>query len=209
MPVRPSRVAPRPALLGALLAGLALATTSSTLAQAPSVAVEPTGELPAGAATLTVTGTGFATAGSGIYVVFGPITPPPGYYTDASIYGAFTWVHAGASGSPVEAELAADGSFSTALNVTSVFATGAGNVDCTVTACAVITFAAHGSPDRSQDTCSPVVFVGTASASPAAASPSPVAAATPSAAPPASIAPTDPTTPTTAEGCALIGATAP
>ncbi len=209
MSVRQSRVAPRPVLLGALLAGLALATTSGTLAQAPSVAVEPAGVLPAGAATLTVTGTGFAPAGNGIYVVFGPITPPPGYYTDASIYGAFAWVHAGAGGSPVEAELAADGSFSTTLNVTSVFATGAGNVDCTVIACAVITFAAHGSPDRSQDTCTPVAFGGTAAASLAAGSPGPATDATPSAPPTASIVPTGSTMPTTTEGCALIGATAP
>jgi hypothetical protein len=194
---------------GVLTAALAIATTgSSALAQGPSVRVEPSGDVPAGAATLTVTGAGFATAGNGIYVVFGPVTPAPGYYTDPSIYGAFAWVHAGGGQSPVEAELAADGSFATTLNVTSVFATGAGDVDCTVTACAVITFAAHGSPDRSQDTCTAVTFVGSASASPEPAASSD-AGAMASAVPAASAMPTGSAAPVVAAGCALVGTPAP
>ena len=65
---------------------------------------------------------------------------------------------------------AADGSFSTTLEVTSTFTTPAGDIDCGTTACAVITFAAHGSPDRSQDTCVPLL-VGAIAVSPSSPAP--------------------------------------
>jgi hypothetical protein len=164
----PSSHPRRPTVAAITLAfGLALAAPSTTFAQGVSLTVAPT-SFPAGTATLTVTGSGFDTAGNGVYVVFGPITEAPAYYSDPSIYGAFKWVHVGATESPAEAPLAADGSFSTTLDVTSTFTTPAGDIDCAVTACAVITFAAHGSPDRSQDVCV-AVTVGdiAASASPA------------------------------------------
>ena len=162
----------RMTLAGATVLTLSLAATTTALAQGASITVEPA-TLENGATTLTVTGSGFDPAGNGVYVVFGPITPAPTYYSDPSIYGAFKWVHAGASESPVEAPLAADGSFSTTLDVMSAF-TAAGEVDCAATVCAVITFAAHGSPDRSQDTCVPLLVGGIASS---AASPGPLASA--------------------------------
>ena len=152
----PSHRSPRSALLVASLAAMALAAPLATIAQGASVSVEPQ-VLQSGSTTLTITGSGFLTEGNGVYVVFGPITPAPGYHADPSIYGAFKWVHAGAGESPVEAPLAADGSFATTLEVTSEFTTPAGDIDCAVTVCAVITFAAHGSPDRSQDTCLPLL----------------------------------------------------
>ena len=165
---------PTPAALAFAL-GLALVAPSGTLAQGVSVAVEPTSIAP-GTTTLTVAGSGFDTAGNGIYVVFGPIAKAPVYYSDPSIYGAFKWVHVGAGESPAEAALEPDGSFSTTLDVASTFTTPAGDIDCAVTACAVITFAAHGSPDRTQDTCIPVMVEGTTNASPApSASPDPCA----------------------------------
>lgn len=176
-----SRSAPpprrRPSLVGAsMVAALVLAGGTGALAQGVSVDVEPVGPLPAGGTTLTVTGQGFATTGNGIYVVFGPITPAPGYYSDPSLYGAFKWVFVGGTDTPATASLAEDGSFSTTLEVTSPFTTPAGEVDCSVTTCAVITFAAHGSPDRSQDTCLPLLVGGLASSP---GSPGPDASAAP------------------------------
>ena len=162
----------RMTLAGATVLALSLAATTTALAQGASITVEPAA-LENGATTLTVTGSGFDPAGNGVYVVFGPITPAPTYYSDPSIYGAFKWVHAGANESPAEAPLAADGSFTTTLDVMSAF-TASGEVDCAATVCAVITFAAHGSPDRSQDTCVPLLVGGIASS---AASPGPEASA--------------------------------
>ncbi len=161
----------RPALAGPTLALIVLlASGTGALAQGASVVVDPVGPLPEGANTLLVTGQGFATAGNGIYVVFGPITPAPGYYMDPGLYGAFKWVSPGGPETPATAPLAADGSFATTLAITSVMTTPNGEVDCATTACAVITFAAHGSPDRSQDTCTAVSFIagGTDAASPVA-----------------------------------------
>lgn len=198
----------RPIVAGMTAVVLALATVTGTLAQGASVEVEPSNGLPAGPATLSISGTGFSTAGNGIYVVFGPITPAPAYYTDPSIYGAFTWVHAGSGGSPIEAPLAEDGSFAITLNITSAFATSAGDVDCTLTACAVITFAAHGSPDRSQDTCTAITFVSpgiapTDGAPPASTPPASASPASMSAVPSASAAPTS------EDPCSSIGAPQP
>lgn len=157
-----------------LAAGLTLIAASTTLGQGASIVVEPA-SLEPGATTLTVTGTGFSTEGNGVYVVFGPITPAPTFYSDPSIYGAFRWVHVGAGESPIEAAFAADGSFTTTLEVTPTFTTSAGTIDCAVTACAVIAFAAHGSPDRSQDRCVPLLVGGIASSE----SPVPVGSPTP------------------------------
>ena len=162
----PSPHSRRPILAGiALVGGLVLGTTAAAVGRGASISVEPIA-LETGSATLTVTGTGFETAGNGVYVVFGPITAAPGFYSDPSIYGAFRWVHSGAGESPVEAALAADGSFSTTRQVSSTFTTPAGDIDCAVTACAVITFAAHGSPDRSQDTCVAIPAGGSGSPAP-------------------------------------------
>jgi hypothetical protein len=174
MSLRSPAIARRSIPRGAVLALVLTSGAAAVSAQAPDVSIEPAGPLPAGSVTLTVSGIGFEPAGNGIYVVFGPVTPAPGYYLDPSIYGSFKWIHAGANESPAEAPLAADGSFGTTLEVVSTFATPAGEVDCAITACAVITFAAHGSPDRSQDTCTAVSFAA------AATSPAPIASAVPS-----------------------------
>jgi hypothetical protein len=193
-------------LVVSLATALALAGGTGVLAQGASITVEPTGPLPTGPTTLTVTGTGFSPAGTGIYVVFGPITPAPGYYLDPSIYGAFKWVHAGASQSPVEAPLAEDGSFALTLDVTSMLPPSTGAVDCAVTACGVITFAAHGSPDRSQDTCAAVSFVAGAATSPGASA---TASAPVPSSPMASIDPGASAIPGAGDPCAVIGAGEP
>ena len=162
------------ALASAALAAIVMTTT--TAASGPSVLVEPVRPLPVGIQTLTVTGSGFDPAGNrgnGIYVVFGPIVPAPTYYLDPSIYAAFKWVHPTGQDSSAESPMAADGSFSTTLEVPSSFEGPMGSIDCTAVPCAVITFGAHGSQDRSQDTCTALTFV-TSSAS---GSPGPAASA--------------------------------
>ncbi len=196
-------------LVSALFAG-------PVAASGPAVTVEPTGPLATGAQTLTVSGTGFDAVGNngnGVYVVFGPITPAPGYYMDPSVYSpGLKWVHPGAASSPAEAVMAADGSFTTTLDIQSSFDNPAGPVDCAVVACAVITIGAHGSQDRSQDTCTLVPFVaGDAGAS---VSPGTSAAAVPSVAPASMPAPVGSAVPAGSGGladpCAAIsGAAAP
>ena len=198
----------RPAMVGSSLV-LALAVSSpGALAQGASVVVEPAGPLPGGQNTLVVSGQGFATGGNGIYVVFGPVTPAPGYYMDPSLYGSFKWVTPGGAETPATAPLAPDGSFSTTLEVTSLMTTSAGQIDCAATPCAVITFAAHGSPDRSQDTCTAVSFTsdGTGSPSPDAST---MVEAQASGAPVGSRDPSASLVPTADDPCALIGAAAP
>ena len=198
---------PRSLVRMCLAAGLVLALGSTAAAQGPKITVEPVADVPGAGATLNVSGTGFSAAGNGIYVVFGPITAAPGYYTDPSIYSAFKWVHSGATESPIEAALAADGSFTTTLDVTGAFTTSAGDVDCAVRACGVITFAAHGSPDRSQDTCVPIAFASSVAASPGSDASSPAEA--PSLAPGSSIGPDVSATPLTSDPCEAIGLVAP
>jgi hypothetical protein len=143
-------------LVSAVFAGPAAAA-------GPVVTVEPAGPLAAGAQTLTVAGSGFDAVGNngnGVYVVFGPIVAAPDYYTDPSIYSSgLKWVHPGVASSPAEAVMTADGSFTTTIDIQSGFDNTRGPVDCTVVACAVITLGAHGSQDRSQDTCTLVSFV--------------------------------------------------
>lgn len=186
-------------------------------ASGPVVTVEPVGPLPLGAQTITVSGQGFdpvGNHGNGVYVVYGPITPAPGYYLDASVYAAFKWVHPTGQASGAEALLAADGSFSTTLDIPSSFTTQTGVVDCAAVDCAVITFGAHGSQDRSQDTCTLVRFVTGGASAPAGPGTSGAPAVSPviSTAAPSMAAPFGSTMPTVSaapgDPCAPITATA-
>jgi hypothetical protein len=189
------------------------AVAAPVAAGGPIVTVNPGGPLPSGTQTITVSGTGFDPVGnnaSGVYVVFGPITPAPSYYIDPSIYAAVKWVYPAGQESGQTALMATDGSFSTTLVVPSSFTSPAGAVDCASVPCAVITFGAHGSQDRSQDTCTLVTFVpgGAGGSADAGMSAAPVASAPAasmalpagSAAPAASGVPGDP--------CAVVSATA-
>jgi hypothetical protein len=196
---------------GLTCALVALVGAAPVAADGPTVDIEPGGPLASGTTTITVTGIGFdpaAANGNGIYVVFGPVTPPPAFYLDAGLYGAFKWVSPGGAETPATARLTEDGRFSTTLEVSSAMTTSAGEVDCTSSACAVITFAAHGSTDRSQDTCTSVSFV-----------PGDIASSSPEAAPPTasqvpttplgSISPATSMVPVVDDPCALIGGATP
>ena len=71
-------------------------------------------------------------------------------------------------------EMGADGSFTTVVDVEPVFAAG----NCIDNACAMFTFAAHGSSDRSQDTATDLVVAGTAAEKAAASAAAPAGAKT-------------------------------
>ncbi|MFI6986617.1 hypothetical protein ACIBSV_49870 [Embleya sp. NPDC050154] len=126
------------------------AAGGAKLTVTPSTGLEPAG------ASVTVKGSGYvAGSGNGIYVVFGP--KEADWTTNAGNYGASKWLKAyGADG------INPDGTFSVTLtDVKASYKNGAGkDVDCLKTECYVLTMAAHGSPDRSQDAFVKVSFKG-------------------------------------------------
>jgi len=127
-----SRNREKPQNDGPTTAAVSLSTTT----------VSATGSTP-----ITVNGTGFSTDGPGVYV--GVAETGRFSTTDSSVFGAVAWV--------MPTDISADGSFSKTIEVSPVF--GAGN--CIENPCAVYTFAAHGSSDRSQDTSTPITVSGT------------------------------------------------
>jgi hypothetical protein len=148
----------------------------------PALSAFPTtGLSSAGPSTVTVSGRGYAPNEPGIYVAYGPAAGS----ANAGAYGTAKWVHPGATPSATQDALSTTGSFSTTLTLDPVYTDGSGNrVDCTVTACFIQTFAAHGSADRTQDRAVAVSFAGAAAADgPAPAEPPapPVPAGAPSA----------------------------
>ncbi|RIV39117.1 HtaA domain-containing protein [Micromonospora radicis] len=158
------------AFAGFFTAGTALDPASVTFTTAsgggtpatPTVTVNPSAALDTEGATVTVTGSGFdpdANGGVGVYVAFGP--KGDNHWTNSRPYKPVKWVHKNASSSAAQVKLDADGSFSTTLDLVPSYIDGNGDpVDCTVTQCYVLTFAAHASSDRSQDTFTPITFGG-------------------------------------------------
>ncbi|WP_430332058.1 hypothetical protein [Rhodococcus sp. ACT016] len=122
-------------------------TTPPATSNGPKINVSKTSGLNAAGDRITVRGSGFSTAGPGIYVGVAQMNRYS--YTDASVFHNPTFIK------PTEMP---GGSFSTTIEVVGAFAAG----DCVANKCAIYTFAAHGSSDRSQDTVTPISFVGTA-----------------------------------------------
>lgn len=122
--------------------------TATTSAHGPHVTLSTTEIAASGVTPITVTGTGFSTTGAGVYV--GVAEKAKFSHTDASNFGSVNYVKA--------SEMGADGSFTTIVDVEAVFAAG----NCIDNACAMFTFAAHGSSDRSQDTVTDLSVAGTA-----------------------------------------------
>ncbi|HLV74942.1 MAG TPA: IPT/TIG domain-containing protein [Vulgatibacteraceae bacterium] len=150
-----------------LVTALGLLVTAPQPAFAASVRVSPTTGLDPGGQTITVRGSGFDPRRNnkfGVYVVFGPRNAD--WVTNSNAYLSAKWVHpGGAGGGSGQAPMSASGSFSVTLSVKARYTDGDGKkVDCLKTQCYVITMAAHGVPDRSQDTFTPVSFKGGGSA---------------------------------------------
>ena len=155
-PGAPAATAPSPST-----GGTPAATAS---AHGPSVTLSTNQIAASGVTSITVTGTGFATTGPGIYV--GVAEKAKFSHTDASAFGAVNYVKT--------SEMGADGSFTTIVDVEPVFAAG----NCIDNACALFTFAAHGSSDRSQDTVTDLVVGGTAEEKAAASAAAPATTGT-------------------------------
>ncbi|XRQ14153.1 hypothetical protein ACN3XK_25725 [Actinomadura welshii] len=149
-------------------AALGLLVTAPQPAFAASVRVSPTTGLDPSGQTITVRGSGFDPARNnkvGVYVVVGPRSPD--WATNANVHQAATWVHPGGSGGGGQAPMSASGGFSVSLSVKAGYTDGDGKkVDCLKTQCYVLTMAAHGSPDRSQDTATPISFEGSGGGGP-------------------------------------------
>ncbi|HEX2312311.1 MAG TPA: WxL domain-containing protein [Thermomonospora sp.] len=148
---------------GAGLLGLGL-TAAPAFADGPATTVTPSTQADPAGQDIRVTGSGFdpnKNNGFGVYVAFGPKRGDD-WYLNANAFQATKWVHKNASGSPSQVKMNADGTFDLTLSgIKAQYTDGDGNaVNCLTTQCYVLTFAAHGSPDRSQDTATPVTFVG-------------------------------------------------
>ncbi|NMM85251.1 hypothetical protein B2J88_12870 [Rhodococcus sp. SRB_17] len=109
----------------------------------PTVTVSNATGIAAAGETVTVSGTGFSGAGAGIYV--GLVQDNKYSLTDAGAWMTTTWI---------KAANIVDGKWSTTVDAVAV----KGASDCLANTCSIYTVAAHGSPDRTQDTKTPVAF---------------------------------------------------
>lgn len=157
-------------------AGLATAASTSATTLSKSTGLDPDGE------TITVTGSGFAGGGSGVYV--GLVQDSKFSATDADAWMTTAWIK------PTDIT---DGSWSATVDVAAVI----GNSDCLKNTCSIYTVAAHGSPDRSQDTKAPVVFAAPTTQPPTTQPPTtqpPTTTPRPTTSPPATTTTTQPPT---------------
>ncbi|QSB14280.1 HtaA domain-containing protein [Natronosporangium hydrolyticum] len=124
-----------------------------------TVTVTPASGLDPAGATIQVSGSGFDPTSPGINLAFGPATGD--WWSDSSQYLSAKWVHPGGNPGGNQDRLNSDGTFSTTLEVAGEYTDGGGNqVDCVSQQCYVVTMRAHGQPDRSQDTRTPIEFAG-------------------------------------------------
>ncbi len=143
---------------------------------APAVNVTPsTGANPSGQ-TFAIAGSGFsatANGGLGVYVAFGPdpALHPSDWFNNISHYQAAVWVHPGGTGTSTNKNMNANGTFNFTLTNAdgSPLTASYGSTNCQQIQCGVVTMAAHGSTDRSQDSFRPVTFSGGTNANPATA----------------------------------------
>lgn len=162
----------RPAAI-ALAVSLGAATLSAGVgigvgpagAAGPSVTVAPSINVVRGDRTFVVKGSGFsatANGGLGVYVAFGPKPSlhPSDWFNKIDYYQAAVWVHTGGSGTATNKPMNPDGTFSFTLTNGdgSSIAPAYGSTDCTRIQCGIVTMAAHGSTNRSQDSFRAVIY---------------------------------------------------
>ena len=137
-------------LTGAVLTGTLLAAPPASAA--PRLQVSPGSGLPRDGATVTVTGSGYNPDGVGIYVAWCKVVPQ--YWTSADNCADARWVHTGGAGAG-QAPMSPAGTFSVQLTISPTI----GDTSClTAGRCSVLSMAAHGSSDRSQDAFASVGF---------------------------------------------------
>jgi hypothetical protein len=148
-------------------------------APTPVISVNPSTGANAAGQALQVSGSNVSTSanmGFGIYVSIGPnpATLPADWTTNPNYFQTTAWTHPGGTGTATNKNLEADGTFAFNLTrangspITAVYTTPNGTFDCTQIQCGIVTLTAHGVPDRSQDTFTPVTF-GTVNTNPATA----------------------------------------
>ncbi|WP_246098201.1 hypothetical protein [Rhodococcus spelaei] len=142
-----------------VLAGLDTGSLGSLNPSTPGETPDPEPEQPAGPTvtlskktaiaaageSITISGAGFSGAGAGLYV--GLAQDDKFSTTDASAWMTTKWL---------KATDIVDGAWSATVDVAAI----AGTSDCLKNTCSIYTVAAHGSPDRTQDTKTPVTFAG-------------------------------------------------
>ncbi|MCJ0905712.1 hypothetical protein [Rhodococcus sp. ARC_M6] len=109
----------------------------------PAVTLSKATDLTAAGETITVSGTGFSGAGSGLYV--GLIQDNKYSATDSTAWMTTAWLKTGDI---------VDGKWTATVDAVAV----KGASDCLANTCSIYTVAAHGSADRTQDTKTPVTF---------------------------------------------------
>ena len=134
-------------------------------AAGPSVKVSPAVNVARTGKTFVINGSGFnATANNnlGVYVAFGPAPAlhPSDWFKTIEHYQAAVWVHIGGTGTATNKPMNANGTFSFTLTNGdgSPIQPAFGSTDCTKIQCGVVTMAAHGSTNRTQDTFRPVIY---------------------------------------------------
>ncbi|MFG1781006.1 hypothetical protein ACGFIU_01085 [Rhodococcus oryzae] len=110
---------------------------------APRVALSKSTDLTAAGDTITVSGTGFSGAGSGLYV--GLIQDSKYSATDAGAWMTTKWLK------PADIT---GGAWTATIDIAAI----KGDSNCLKNTCSIYTVAAHGSADRTQDTKTPVTF---------------------------------------------------
>ncbi|WP_348789809.1 HtaA domain-containing protein [Leifsonia sp. NPDC080035] len=132
--------------------------TAKAVPGAPHVTVSPASGIDTTAGVITVTGSGFATTGNGVYLGIAPksVLSDPNWFLNASYFQGAQWISPSGVAGP---RIGSDGRFTTTMTgVTASFSSNGKTVDCLTVECGVFTFGAHGSTDRSQDTYTPIAF---------------------------------------------------
>lgn len=134
-------------------------------AAGPGVTAAPSINIARQGTSFVIKGSGFsATArnGFGVYVAFGPKPAllPADWFERIELYQAAVWVHPGGTGTATNKPMNADGTFQFTLTNAdgSPIQPTYGSTDCTRVQCGMITMAAHGSSDRSQDSFRPIIY---------------------------------------------------
>lgn len=143
---------------------------------APGVSVTPATNANPGGQTFQISGSGFsatANGGLGVYVAFGPnpALHPSDWFNNISYYETAVWVHPGGTGTATNKNMNANGTFTFTLTNGdgSPLTAAYGTTNCQQIQCGIVTMAAHGSTDRSQDSFRPISFGSPVNPNPATA----------------------------------------